>query len=493
MAGFANSTPLSFSPTSIPTLPTLTLSDDEKRLITHLSGLASSQDRLDMELTNAYFMGAQVIDNLEIAIPKELAQKLRTLVGWPRGAVDPYVERLAVEGFRLPGGTDVDQDLADVWAESGLDAEQSLAFTDALALGRAWWMVGSGESAGDAPRITVESPLNVSAQWDVSGRRVKAAMHSYTDGGQQRASLMLPDRTIDLSVDSRGNWTVEKVDKHGFGYVPMVRMANNPRTDNRNGFSEITPELRSIVDGACRTLLGLEVARELYSVPQKLLLGASESDFQNPNGQVRRAWDTYINHILALERDDEGNLPEVKQLVAYDPSTFTKLIEMYASQAAGIMSALPQDLGLYTDGNPTSAESIDAMETRRNRRTVRKQAQFGVAIIETMQLAMRFKNNGALPDKFKRMAADWQSVYLPPPMNPDAVQKMIQAGVLPPTSDVTLKRVGINPTERLQLEQDRIAHAAAMAKAEILNRALDGMGSAPTAQPATVTDGNATG
>lgn len=454
MAGFVDWTPqAAFSPVSIPALPALTLSDDEQALFKGLS-VVSAADRVNMELTNAYYMGAQVIDNLEIAIPKELARKLRTLVGWPRGAVDPYVERLAVEGFRLPGATDVDQDLADLWAANGLDAEQSLAFTDALALGRAWWMVGSGEDPGDAPRITVESPLNVAAKWDTSGRRVMAALHSYVDGVDQRASLMLPDRTIQLSF-ADGKWVVVDVDVHRFGYVPMVRMPNNPRTDNRNGFSEITPELQSIVDGACRTLLGLEVARELYSVPQKLLLGASESDFQNPNGQVRKAWDTYINHILALERDEEGNLPEVKQMVAYDPSTFTKLVEMYASQAAGIIASPPQDLGLYTSGNPVSPEGYDASDARRNRRTVRKQAQFGVAIIETMQLAVRFQNNGALPDKFRRMAADWQSVHLPPVMNPDAIQKMVSEDIMPKHSDVTLRRLGISPVERAQLALDR--------------------------------------
>lgn len=454
MAGFSDWTPPSFSAVSIPSLPLLTLSDDEKRLVSSLSFLAQ-RDRRNMELTNAYYMGAQIIDNLGIAVPKEIADKLRTLVGWGRLAVDPYVERLAVEGFRLPGATDVDPDLAEVWAASGCDAEQSMAFTDALSLSRAWWMLGSGDEQGDPARITVESPLNVSCQWDLTGRRVKASMHSYTDGTDQRAALMLPNRNIQLARDDKGNWVVVDVDVHDFGYVSMVRMANNPRTDNRNGFSEITPELQSIIDGACRTLLGLEVARELYSVPQKLLLGASESDFQNPNGQVRKAWDTYINHILALERDEEGNLPEVKQMTAYDPSTFTKLIEMYASQASGILAAPPQDLGLYTSGNPVSPEGYDASETRRNRRTIRKQAQFGVSIVEVMQMAMRFQNNGALPDKFKRLAVDWQSVHIPPQMNADAIQKMVSEDILPKHSDVTLKRLGINPTERAQLALDR--------------------------------------
>lgn len=473
----------SFSPTSTPILPSLSLTDDEQRLIGWLQARQGGLDFFEMELTNAYFMGEQVIDNLEIAIPKELAAKLRTLVGWARVAVDPYVERLAPEGFRIPGDTDVNQDLADLWTENGLEAEAPLAFTDALALRRAYWMVGSSEEDGEAPRITVESPLNVAVQWDVTGRRAIAALHHYRHFSEERASLMLPDRTIDMGRDVNGNWIKFNEDKHGFGFVPLVRMANNPRTYNRDGFSEITQELRSIIDGACRTLLGLEVARELYSVPQKLLLGASESDFQNPNGQVRKAWDTYINHILALERDDEGNLPEVKQLTAYDPSTFTRLIEMYASQAAGILSAVPQDLGLYTTGNPVSADAYEATETRRNRRAMLKQAQFGVAILDVMKLAMRFQNGGVLPDSFKRMAIDWKSVHTIAPLNPDAISKMIAAEVLPPRSDVTLKRVGINPNERIELERDWDKAKAEAAAAQVRQGIADAAAKTPATAP----------
>src|SRR2546430_15415250 len=36
-----------------------------------------------------------------------------------------------------------------------------------------------------------------------------------------------------------------------------------------------------ISDAGCRTLLGLEVAREFYSAPQRYILGASEEAFQD--------------------------------------------------------------------------------------------------------------------------------------------------------------------------------------------------------------------
>lgn len=461
MTGFTDWTPPRFSPTSIPTLPAVTLSESEQALI---SGLMSRMagDRANMELTNAYYMGAQAIDNLKISIPDALARRLRTLVGWARVAVDPMVERLAVEGFRLPGETDVNDTLADLWVGNGLDAEFTMAATDALSMSRAYWLVGSG--ADGRPRITVESPLSTSVQWDVTGRNAKAALQSYIEDDQRRAALYLPSRTIHIAQNENREWVLVDVDPHNFGHVPLKRMANNPRTDNLNGYSEITPELMSVIDSACRRLMGLEAASELYSVPRMLILGASAEDFQDSNGTVRKAWDAYINKINFLEKaDEEGNNPTVTQLTAYDPSVFTKVLEMYASQAAGILAAVPQDLGLYTDGNPVSAEAWNATETRRNRRAISKQKTFGVPLVEVMQMALRFQNNGALSSEFERIEVDWmrpETVTFA--QNADAVAKLAAptVGAIPATSDVTLKRLGFNAVERAQLEKDRGAQNA---------------------------------
>jgi Phage portal protein, SPP1 Gp6-like len=453
-----------FSPSSIPTLPLLSLTDDEKALITRMQGGARILSLFNMELTRAYYHGMQVIENLEIAIPTEIADLLRTLVGWPRIAVDPYVERHAIDGFRLAGATDVDQDLQDLADANGFDAELPMAVTDALSMGRAYWTVGSPDSPGDAPRICAESPLNMSVMWDLNGTRAKTALQGYWVDDVRHQALYLPDQTIHVAQDDSREWVIVNRDMHGFGYVPVVRMANMPETDQRDGYSEITPELMSIVDGACRTLLGLEVSRELYSVPQKLLLGASESDFQDANGVAKKAWATYVNMVLALERDEEGNLPTVHEFTPYDPSVFTKLIEMYASQAAGILAATPQDLGLYTQGNPTSAEAASVNEGRRDRRARHQQKVFGVAMVEDMQLGMRFQNNGELPDKFKRMSIDWADVAIrTPSITSDAVTKEIAAGAVPAVSDVVLKRLGYSAVDRARLAQDR-TEAEAKAK-----------------------------
>jgi hypothetical protein len=70
--------------------------------------------------------------------------------------------------------------------------------------------------------------------------------------------------------------------------VPVVRFPNRSRVRDREGRSEITPAIMNTTDSACRSLLGMEIAREFYSVPHRYVLGASESDFQDSRATRRR-------------------------------------------------------------------------------------------------------------------------------------------------------------------------------------------------------------
>lgn len=457
-----------FSPLLIPALPNLNLSDSERSLIGWLQ-TRSMLLRQQMELREAYYQGTQIVTSLGIAIPPELAH-LRTIVGWPAKAVDPYADRLRGDGFRLADATDSDMDLRDIWVANGMDGEQSLAFTDALAMGRSYITVGSPTEAGDEPVMCVESPLNMSVSWDVRYARPKAALQTYWLDEQRHAALYLPEQTIHLGTDDRGQWQVTDRDKHNFGWVPVIRLANRPRSNNRDGASEITPAVMSLTDTACRTLLNLVVASELYSVPQKYILGATEADFQNSDGTPRTAWQTYITHILGLENDDNGEKPAVGQFQTYDPSVYTKVLDWCAAAMASEVSATPQDMGLYTQGNPPSADSVAYAEGGRDRRAIKMQGIFGPRLVEAMQMALRFKNGGDLPDKFKRIEVDWVDVSTPQPgATTDALQKQVAAGMVSPTSDVVLKRAGYSAVERARLEQDRKLDGGASILAELAN------------------------
>ncbi|MBQ1163836.1 phage capsid protein, partial [Streptomyces sp. A73] len=84
-------------------------------------------------------------------------------------------------------------------------------------------------------------------------------------------------------------------------------------------------------------------------------LGASESAFQDAEGNTKSAWETYIGRVLALERDEDGQVPTVGPFTAHDPQTYTKIIDLYARIMATQLGLPPHYLG-YTTDNPASAD-----------------------------------------------------------------------------------------------------------------------------------------
>lgn len=446
------------------------LSDDEQRLV---RGLSTKLTFLSpwMLVSDAYYSGTQRLADLGVSIPPQLAG-IRTVVDWPRICVDPLVQRCEFDGFRLPTATDVDDELAEHLAANDWDAEAPLAFLDALVYGRAYVIVGSPDSPGDSPVVTVESPLNCVTTWDPRTRRTTAAYQAFEAEGIYRAVLYLPDANVYMSRGSEGGaWTVDDRDEHGFGEVSVVRLANRMRASDREGRSEITRAIMNTTDSACRSLLGMEIAREFYSVPHRYILGAQESDYKDPEGNTKTAIDMVMSKFLAFERDEEGNAPTVGQFTAFDPSVFTKILDSHAQLMASYTQFPPAYFGQTTTANPASADAIRVAENGVNRRGKQVLRQWSDPLRAVGGLIWRFANNGKpLPEEIRRMSAEWADVATPTPSaTSDAMFKQAQMGAIPATSDVTLKRLGYSAVERARLAQDRQLDAGASVLAELAN------------------------
>jgi hypothetical protein len=442
------------------------LSDEETATINSLSSRLQFQLPM-MQLTNAYYEGTQRLYDLGVTIPAALS-RIRTVVDWPRICIDPLVQRAVVDGFRLPDSTDVDTELADIWQANDLDAEAPLSYLDALVYGRGYQIVGQDDN-GD-PLVTVESPLNLSLAWDPRTRTTTAAYQAYQAEGVQRAVLYLPNVSIYMSREVQSSaWTVDDRDEHGFGEVCVVRFANRPRSADREGRSEITPAIRNITDSACRSLLGMEIAREVYSVPHRYVLGADESDYVNPDGTPKSALEMTMSKFVAFQRDEDGNLPQVGQFQAFDPSVFTKIIDEQAQLMAAASQFPPSYFGLTSTANPASADAIRVAHAGLENRAREVQNQFSDPQERVMRLAWRVANGGApVPAGMKGLTTDWiDAATRTPAATGDFLFKMVQMGAIPATSDVTLKEAGFNAVQRAQLEQDRKLDVTASDLAEL--------------------------
>lgn len=458
---------------SIPELPLLTLSDDELALIQVLRQDLLS-DRWRLQLLDAYFGGEQLVRDLGISIPPQL-RGLHTVIGWPRIGVESLEERLDLEAFRWADGSDASE-LSEIAAANDLFDESSLAHLDALTYGREYLAVGSGDGDDAPPLITVESPLDMTLLWDARLRMGTAALREcqpdWLDSSinDRMVVLYLPDQTVYALPNEQGTgFDVVDRDIHDLGVVPVVRMANRQRTADRVGRSEITPEVMSITDAACRRLMGMEVAAEFFGAPQRYILGASESAFQDAEGNTKSAWETYIGRVLALERDEDGNLPTVDQFAAHDPSGMTKIIDLYARIMASQLSVAPHVLG-YSSDNPASADAIRYADNRQVKKAERRIRRFGAAWQQTMRLAL-WVRHGEAPDKTKRIETVWRNPATPTlAAQVDAVTKLVTTGILPADSDVALEMAGLTEEQRQRVAADRRRSAGRAAGGLLMDR-----------------------
>jgi hypothetical protein len=460
---------------SIPELPLLTLSDDELALI-NLLRADMLRDRYDLLLRDAYFNGEQLVRDLGISIPPQL-KGLHTVIGWPRVGVESLEERLDLEAFRWADGSD-SSELTEIAEANDLFDESSLAHLDAFVYGREYLAVGSGGCGTEdcPPLITAESPLDMTLMWDARLRMGTAALRECAadsfidaDPDQRMLVLYLPDQTVMAVPSASGGWEVVDRDMHGLGVVPVVRLANRQRTADRVGRSEITPEVMSITDAACRRLMGIEVAAEFFGAPARYILGASESAFQDAEGNTKSAWETYIGRVLALERDEDGNVPDVGTFPAHDPSGQTKIIDLYARIMASQMSVAPHVLG-YSSDNPASADAIRFADNRQVKKAERRIRRFGAGWQQAMRLAL-WVRDGEPPDKARRIETVWRNPATPTvAAQVDATVKLVQAGVLPADSDVTLEMAGFTEPQRQRIAADRRRSSAAAAGGSLLDR-----------------------
>lgn len=398
-----------------------------------------------------YYDGKFRIKDLGISLPPSLAS-IDSVVGWPGTAVDVIDERLDFEGWS-------DDSLDSLFRLNDLDVKAPTAHLDALIYGTAFAMVTSGDVGEPDVVVSIASATDMVVSRDNrSGLVSMAAQFIPADDASQspeRAILFRPDDTTWL-VNGYGGWFIERVDQHNLGRVPVAQMVNRPRASKLGGRSEITPAVRSYTDSALRTLVGAEVAREFYAVPQRYMMGAPEEFFLDENGNPRGAWDAMAGKILAVGEDPEtGSRPDVGSFPANSMSPFFEQVRHYAQLLAAETSIPPTYLGFTTD-NPSSADAIRMAENRLVKRAERRQTWFGKAWTEVARLSLMVRDGRTfdqLTDEELSIRPLWRDAATPTKAaSTDQALKLASLGV--PFGDFMMKLLGLSPAEREMLERD---------------------------------------
>lgn len=376
-----------------------------------------------------YYDGTQVLRQLGLAVPAELDQ-FTTIVAWPGVYADTVVERNTVQGFRLAGEPEVDDDLWRIWQANDMDSEFPLSMLDSVVDGRGYLCMGAGADE-NTPRITVESPLEVTHTRDPRTRTITRAARFYRgEDGSPRATLYRPYETLHAVQGSAG-WSEAteaeyERDEHGLDDVPVEVMTNRARTGRRGGQSQFF-RIIGITDAAARALTLEQVATEIMALPQRTAAGVSQADFVDAEtGRPTTKWETYFGSVWATANKDA----RFHQFDAADLSNFTKVVEGYAGQVSGMTGLPGRYLGLATQ-NPPSADGIRADESRIIL-TAENTQRLADSPIESMQRrALRYIGRDD-SDAARGMETLWRDAGTPTRgMAADAAVKLNAQGIVP--------------------------------------------------------------
>ncbi len=426
---------------------------------------------------HAYYEGIQHLNQLGIAVPEELRDFV-VAVNWPRIVADSLEERIDLEGFRLPGQTRRDPKLWRIWQANNLDEESQLAHLDALIYGRSYVCVGSNEDDPETPIVTIESPMEMTAEISRRTRKVQAALRYYREKDSaglivDHAVLYFPNETIWAEKRWHGSsardWVVTDRDQHDLGRVPVVPLVNRSRTGDREGVSELV-DVIELTDAASRALTLAQLATETLSVPQKVLLGAKESDFIDPEtGKLVPKWESYFGSVWALENKDAKPF----QFSSADLGNFKTIVDHYASMVSSI-TGLPLRFFGQNTANPPSAEGIRADEARIVKRAERRHRAWGGAWEEVARLIKLFQD-GEVPDEWVELECIWRDPATPTrAQQADAAVKLVQANILP--VEAAWEEMGYSQTRIVELRKMRDKQ---LADTDILARQIAAMRGTP--------------
>lgn len=337
-------------------------------LKTLVASLDASRPRL--EKYDQYLEGEQPIRFMAPALQEEFGDRITALVlNFPRMIVDAAVPRLRVDGFRYAGNSSGDQSLWDVWQANDMDEQSQQAHGDSLALSRAYVIVGSGDSADDAPVVTVESPLQVFARRDPRTRRVTNAVKRWDELEpgtdkivEQHAVLYLPDKTTHyVSTSTSNGWQVTGTpDEHGMGRTPVVPLVNRPRTLRPDGLSEFH-DILPIADAANKMATDMMVSGDYHMMPRRWAVGLSPKDFQDEAGNPVNAWSRDAGTLWSSVNEDA----KFGQFNESELTNFHNTIKLL-SQFIVSSAKLPQHYAPFSSGeaNPSSADALRVAETQ---------------------------------------------------------------------------------------------------------------------------------
>ncbi len=331
----------------------------------------------NMQLSTYYDMKS-ALKELGISIPEGMLH-VNCTVGWCKKAVDARAVRSIFDGFVFEGIES--PELTRMVKQNRLRTLYNLACRSSLVHGVAAFTV-MRDQAGEGVKVRAYSANQFAVLWDKDAGRIKCGIVCAdvdNDGNACKYVAHFQDAVITFIRDG-SDWSCEQ-EANYLGRPMMEVMTFDPDLDRPLGHSLLSPEVLGIVDKAMRDVLRMEVGAEFFTYPQRYILGAADSLFQDPpqgatddgeGGFVddegipvagipnnARRINAYMGALLAIGRDGNGEIPTVGQFSAGSADNFTRVFENDAQRFSGATNVPLNQLGVLSN-NYTSSDALGA-------------------------------------------------------------------------------------------------------------------------------------
>ena len=373
-----------------------TAEDIRDRLLARLDARKKEIERLE-----EYYNGDHPLSFASPQFAQTFGKLFETFAdNWCEIVVSAAAERLAVTGFRFKSTTAGDSQQADdaaweIWQRNNLDAESSLAMTDAIKLGTSYAFVG--EEGGKAV-INIDHPADaITESQPMNPRKVTAGLRRWIDSdGTTFVVLALPDATYTWKRGTNingGTWSLAQAVRNSLGVVPMVPLRNNPRTHRnktgwreRIGVSDIA-QIMGLQDAIDKTVVDMLVASEFAGFRQRWVTGIDIPKDPVTGESLAAAWTAGASRLWTAESDKT-------KFGEFDVTQLNNYVDA-ASMLLQHLSAQTRTPPHYLIGQIVNAsgDALKAAETGLVAKVRSKQLVFGDDWEDIMRLAFRVEGD----------------------------------------------------------------------------------------------------
>ena len=404
------------------------------------------------QLRMKYYRKKNALVDLGISVPPEL-KGLETVLGWAAKSVDMLAARSIFDGFVYDKDPKykIDSILRDnkfrIMYRRGVKSEliHSCAFVT----------VSKGAKGEPPVIISFYSAENAAAIWDSRLKRIECGFTIVEVDEDTNIPTWINLYTDNAVVELKNNgsgWAATRL-PNPQGRPLMEVMAYSPDLDRPLGKSRISRAVMSITDSAIRTALRSELTAEFYTAPQRYMLGVKDDLFKD-----KTKWEAYIGNILALTRDENGDVPTVGQFPQMSMQPHVEYMRSLAAELAGETNIPISSLGIIHD-NPASAEAMRTAETYLIMDAEELNETNGDAL-RNIGLLVHAIAQGTTVDKLteeeKSIEVKWRNPSMPSVVNQsDAIIKQVSAIPWLAETEVALEELGYSKEQRTRLLSDK--------------------------------------